>query len=105
MDIDIEPVKGRESSRRIIRNVRVGHRRTSIGLERALWDALEEICRREGKTPSEVCTALVAAGLGRGLTPAVRVFIVERLRRAEASWLAGRSAARIGPSSLGQTPG
>jgi len=82
MDVDIGLVRNRDSSRRIIRNVRVGRRRTSIGLERALWDALEDICEREGKTPSDVCTALTAAGLGRGLTPAVRVFIVERLRRA-----------------------
>lgn len=82
MELELAPLRNHESSRRIIRNVRVGRRRTSIGLERALWEALEEICRQEGKTPSDVCTALVNAGLGGGLTPAVRVYIVERLRRA-----------------------
>jgi len=81
MDLITETRQAGEPSRRIIRNVRIGRRRTSIALERALWDALEEICRCEGRTPSDVCTDLVAAGPGRGLTPAVRVFIVERLRR------------------------
>ena len=36
------------------RNVTIGRRRTSLRLEPAMWDALEEICRREEMSQHEL---------------------------------------------------
>jgi predicted DNA-binding ribbon-helix-helix protein len=38
------------------RNVTVAGHRTSMRLEPSMWEALEEICRREGRTVHQVCT-------------------------------------------------
>lgn len=51
--------------------------RTSMRLEPYVWDALNEIARREGRTPSEICD-LISHGKPPGamLTGAVRMFIL-----------------------------
>ena len=57
-------------------NVWIGGRRTSIRLEPAFWDALEEVCAREEMTVHEICT-MVAARIGHHrLTGAIRVFLL-----------------------------
>lgn len=60
----------------IVRNVRVNGHRTSIKLEQDLWDALEEICHREGSSVSEICSRVERRRRQSSLTAAVRVFIV-----------------------------
>ncbi len=64
------------------RNVIIGERRTSLRLEPALWDALDEACRREGMTRHELCTRIDRRGRASILTAAVRVFIVSYFKTA-----------------------
>ena len=64
------------------RNVTIGRRRTSIRLEPAMWDALEEICQRENLTPHEVCGNIDNFRHASSLTAAIRVFSVKYFRAA-----------------------
>ncbi len=64
------------------RNVVVSGRRTSMRLEPAMWEALEEISRREGRTIHDLCTMINAARNESSLTAATRVFIVSYYRAA-----------------------
>ena len=64
------------------RNVRIGGRRTSMRLEPAMWDALEEICQRENLTHHEMCGNIDRFRHASSLTAAVRVFIVNYYRAA-----------------------
>ncbi len=64
------------------RNVIIAGRRTSLRLEPALWDALREVCRREGMTRHELCTWINRRRRASTLTAAVRVFIVSYFRLA-----------------------
>jgi predicted DNA-binding ribbon-helix-helix protein len=70
------------SSNLITRNITVAGRRTSMRLEPEMWDAFDEICRRESKTIHEICT-LVSQHKGRSsLTAALRVFVLSYYREA-----------------------
>jgi predicted DNA-binding ribbon-helix-helix protein len=64
------------------RNVTIGGRRSSMRLEQAMWDALEEICRRQNKTLHELCTEIDERRVESSLTAAVRVFILTYFRAA-----------------------
>jgi len=64
------------------RNVHIRSRRTSLRLEPAMWDALEEICGREGMTEHELCTRIDGLDIASSLTASVRVFIVTYFRGA-----------------------
>jgi predicted DNA-binding ribbon-helix-helix protein len=64
------------------RNIIVDGRRTSIRLEQAMWDALNEIVEREGITASEFATAVDRARRTSTLTAAIRVHIMEYFREA-----------------------
>ncbi|MGR0185418.1 ribbon-helix-helix domain-containing protein [Azospirillum aestuarii] len=77
-----------------LRNVMVAGKRTSMRLEPAFWDALEEIAQREALTVSRLCT-LLAERLDAqdvdSLSSAVRVYVMEYFRaaapmREEARW-------------------
>ena len=82
------------SSSLITRNITVAGHRTSMRLEPEMWDAFDEVCRREGKTIHEICT-LVNDHKGRSsLTAALRVFILSYYR--EAATEAGHSTAGHG---------
>lgn len=78
---DLEPV---ESGGLINRNVTVNGRRTSIRLEPEMWDALEEIAKREGVRVSDVVSRIDrhARLSGSGLTARVRVFVLGYFRAA-----------------------
>jgi predicted DNA-binding ribbon-helix-helix protein len=60
----------------INRNVTVMGRRTSVRLEQAMWDALEEICRREQKVLNQLVTEIEHARHESSLTAAIRVTIM-----------------------------
>jgi predicted DNA-binding ribbon-helix-helix protein len=60
----------------INRNVTVMGRRTSVRLEQAMWDALEEICRREQKVLNQLVTEIDHARRESSLTAAIRVTIM-----------------------------
>lgn len=83
-------------SRLINRNVVAGSGRTSMRLEPELWDALMEICEREGQDISSVVRRIESGGSGEGgRTSAVRVFVVSYFRAAATD--GGHAAAGHGP--------
>jgi predicted DNA-binding ribbon-helix-helix protein len=64
------------------RNVTIGDRRTSLCLEMEMWDALIEICRREGVTLHQLCTLVDERRNGASRTSAIRAFAVTYFRAA-----------------------
>lgn len=66
----------------ISRNVTVSGHRTSIRLEPAMWDALNEVCHREAKTVHEICTTVDRLRQQSSLTAALRVYIIDYFRSA-----------------------
>ncbi len=77
----VEPVVVAASTL-VNRNVTIGGRRTSLRLEPALWDALEELCQREKMTVHELCGMIDGCRHASSFTAAVRVFIVGYFRAA-----------------------
>lgn len=84
----------------ISRNVTVNGRRTSLRLEREIWDAFDEICEREEMTRNQLCTQIDSKRHGSSRTSAVRAFIVTYFRMAagnqgaenQGEWRAMRNA-------------
>ena len=66
----------------ISRNITLADRRTSIRLEPEMWDALNEICAREGRSLHDICSQIDRERSQSGLTAAVRVFILNYFREA-----------------------
>ncbi len=64
------------------RNIHLDGQRTSLRLEPAMWDALEEICRREGRSLNDICGYIEARRGRSSRTAAVRVFILRYFRAA-----------------------
>lgn len=64
----------------ISKNVSIDGRRTSLRLEEDIWDALADICQREGMTVHQVCTQIDKRRGGSSRTSAVRAFIVAYFR-------------------------
>jgi predicted DNA-binding ribbon-helix-helix protein len=62
------------------RNVIIGGHRTSIRLEMEMWEALDEICRREGMVPNTLCSMIDAARDDTSRTSTIRSFIVRYFR-------------------------
>ncbi|PWC35914.1 ribbon-helix-helix domain-containing protein [Azospirillum sp. TSO35-2] len=65
----------------IVKNAIVNGKRTSLKLEAPIWDAVDEICRIEGLTPSELFSG-VAERSGENLASAVRVLVMVYFRQA-----------------------
>ena len=70
----------------ICRNVRVAGRRTSIKLEADMWEALQEICERSGRSLHEVCTEAYRRRDSSNFTSAVRLFILDYYRGRRQAW-------------------
>lgn len=67
----------------VSRNVTISSHRTSVRLEPEMWSGLAEICRREGATLHEVCTAVAnRKNENTSLTAAIRVFVMAYYRAA-----------------------
>lgn len=64
------------------RNIRLDGKRTSIRLETALWEALEDIGEREAKSIGELCAIIADRRTGSNLTASVRLFIIAYFRLA-----------------------
>jgi predicted DNA-binding ribbon-helix-helix protein len=77
-DSDRRAVNGPQKapSTLVNRNVTVRDRRTSMRLERAMWEALHEICRREGRRLNELVTEIDAQRSESSLTAAIRVYLL-----------------------------
>ena len=69
-------------SRLVSRNVRGDQGRTSMRLEPELWDALEEMCRRERMAVREMVRRIGALAPPGGRTSAVRVKVLSYFRAA-----------------------
>lgn len=82
-------------SRLVNRNVVSDTGRTSMRLEPELWEALIEICGREGKDLHTLIRNVDSQRLRGGRTSAVRVFVVQYFRTAATE--AGHMAAAHGP--------
>ncbi|MBI3113882.1 MAG: ribbon-helix-helix domain-containing protein, partial [Rhodospirillales bacterium] len=64
----------------VSKNVTINGRRTSLRLERASWEALDDICKCEKLTIHEMCTLIDNSCHGSSRTSAVRAFIVTYFR-------------------------
>ena len=69
-------------SRLVNRNVIAGRGRTSMRLEPELWDALHEICGRQGIGIGELVRLVERAEHPGGRTSAVRVYALGYFREA-----------------------
>ncbi len=69
-------------SRLVSRNVMGDARRTSMRLEPELWNALEEMCRREKLATREMVRRIGAKAAPGGRTSAVRVEVLGYFRAA-----------------------
>lgn len=66
----------------VSRNVTITGHRTSIRLEQATWDALDQICAIERKSTHELCSLIEQFRRGSSRTSLVRAFIVTYFRTA-----------------------
>jgi predicted DNA-binding ribbon-helix-helix protein len=93
----------------INKNVTVDGIRSSMRLESALWDALENICLRESLTLGELVDLAADGSQAGGRTSAVRRFVLEYYRTAASE--VGHSAAGHGrynspqPQTVGNASG
>jgi predicted DNA-binding ribbon-helix-helix protein len=79
------PRNGEKSpSSLVIHNVVVSGRRTSVRLEPVMWEALQDIARRQERTIHDVVTQIDRERTASSLTAAIRVFIVAFYRSAAA---------------------
>ena len=83
------------------RNVTVDGHRTSLRLEQDVWDALEEICSREGLNAHELCTHIELRRTGSSRTAAVRAFVLSYFREAASD----TGHVRAGHGVMGQAGG
>lgn len=68
----------------VIHNVVVAGRRTSVRLEPVMWEALQDIARRQERTVHDVVTQIDGERTASSLTAAIRVYIVGFYRSAAA---------------------
>ena len=69
-------------SRLINRNVTMASHRTSMRMEPEMWDAIQDICRRENMPTDELIRQAEAAAGQGGRSSAVRIFVLEYYREA-----------------------
>ena len=64
----------------ISKNAMINGHRTSLRLEQSLWDAVDDICRREDLTVHQFFTLIDNQRQGNSRTSAVRSFVVDYIR-------------------------
>ncbi len=62
--------------RMITRNIVIGTQRTTIRLEAAVWEALDDICVRERMTRHEFCSRVEALRNGGNRAQGIRTVVV-----------------------------
>lgn len=82
----------------VMRNVRVGGRRTTVRLEQTYWDALDEVSRQARMSRDALCGMVYDAGGGKRLTANLRLFLLNYYRRPSAAALGQVVAATPPPS-------
>jgi predicted DNA-binding ribbon-helix-helix protein len=86
----------------VSRNVNLQDRRTSVRLEPAMWEALDEICRREGTSINDLVGLIDRQRRESKLAAAIRVFVMAYYRAAstdEGHVGAGHGILRGAPAS------
>jgi predicted DNA-binding ribbon-helix-helix protein len=66
----------------ISRNVTIQGHRTSLRLQKEMWDAIDEICRRERLSIHQLCSRIAERRGERSLTSEVRVYAIGYFRSA-----------------------
>lgn len=97
------PENANGTSTLVNRNVTVHGRRTSLRLEAAMWDALQEIAVRERWSLHQLCERVEETRAESSLTAGVRVFILGYFRAAAND--AGHAAAGHGRLSVATRDG
>ncbi len=69
-------------SRLVNRNITAGAGRTSMRLEPEVWDALREVCLREGIELRDLIRSVERTATAGGRTSAVRVHVLQYFRAA-----------------------
>jgi len=67
-------------SRLLIRCVAIEKGHTTIALEPEFWEVFDEICRREGKTPSMMISEIEPSRTHGSRASAIRVFTLDYVR-------------------------
>ncbi len=70
------------NARMLTRNVVIHDKRTTIRLESAVWEALDELCMRERINRHELCTRIETRRRGVNRAQAVRAAVVNYYRLA-----------------------
>lgn len=68
------------NARMLTRNIIIGSRRTTVRLEAAIWEALDEICVRERTTRHDLCTQIESGRDGINRAQAVRSVVINYFR-------------------------
>ncbi len=92
------------ASRLVNRNINAGGGRTSMRLEPEVWDALREICTREGIAMRDLILQVERTAAEGGRTSAVRIHVLQYFRAAatdDGHRVAGHGAS---PQSPGLPP-
>src|SRR2546423_2486917 len=84
------------SSSLVIHNVVVAGHRTSVRLEPVMWEALQEIARRQETNINQLVTEIDRRRYSSSLTPAIRLHIVDFYRPAASTHSQRRGDLRPG---------
>ena len=63
------------------RSVSIAGHRTSVSLEAPFWDALKEIAGRRGSSVQQLIGLIDAGRGGQNLSSAIRVYVLDAVRR------------------------
>lgn len=64
------------------RSVMIAGHRTSVSLEAAFWEALQEIARARNSSVQAVIAQIDSQRTGNNLSSAIRVYVLENLQKA-----------------------
>ena len=64
----------------LTRNVVIGGKRTTIRLESAIWDAVEDLCARENMSRHDLCSRVEASRDGLNRAQAIRAVVINYFR-------------------------
>jgi len=68
------------NARMLTRNIVIGTRRTTVRLEAAIWEALDDLCVRERLSRHDLCTQIEADRDGVNRAQAVRSVVMNYFR-------------------------
>ena len=63
-----------------LRNIYIDGRRTSIRIEDAYWNALQQIARRSSQSVHDLCSSIYRRKMG-SLSAEIRLFVLATLQR------------------------